>query len=515
MSIIKIRMNNAQRVTFNTLILYIRMFLTVGISLYATRIVLNSLGEIDYGIYNIVGGVIGALSFLNGALSVSTQRYMSYNLGAGISKMQSKVFGNSFLLHLFLAILISLSLYLLEPFIFHSFLNINADRIPSAIIVYRFMSASIFFSIINVPFYATIISHENMLYISIVEIGRALLVLFFAFLLMEYNADRLIFYGFYMALFIFIEFIAFALYCFKKYKECTIKSLVLYDKSLQKELVSFMGWNTFGGFTSVSKNQGISIILNLFFGTVINAAYGIALQVSNQLGFFSQTMLKALNPQIMKSEGANNRERTIRLSILASKLGFFLISIFAIPVLFEIKSILLLWLKNVPENTEMFCTFVLISIMMNQSTIGLQSAVQAVGNIKKYMIFVAGNKLLILPVAYICLKIGLSPLSVMITYLFFESISSVLRVFLLHIQANMSIKLFVKDVYLKIIIPLITILISGFLLTQIKISPYRFLYTIPIMMILYSVSIYLFGMKKYEKEELFKIIKSVRKKINI
>lgn len=506
-------MNNAQRVTYNTLILYTRMFLTIGISLYATRIVLNSLGEVDYGIYNIVGGIIGALAFLNGALSVSTQRYMAYNQGAGIYNMQSKIFGNSFLLHFFLGLTVSFCLFLLEPYIFNSFLNIESDRINSAIIVYRFMSFSIFFSILNVPFYATIISHENMLFISIVEILRSLLILFFAFLLIEYNSDKLIFYGFYMALIIFIEFIIFGFYCLKKYRECTLKSIFSFDKTLQKELLSFMGWNTFGGLSSVSKNQGISIVLNLFYGTVINAAYGIALQVSNQLNFFSQTMLKALNPQIMKSEGAHNRERTIRLSILASKYGFYLLSIFAIPVLFELKSILILWLKNVPDNTQMFCTFVLISIMINQSTIGLQSAIQAVGNIKKYMILVGGNKLLILPIAYLCLKIGLSPISVMITYMFFEALSSLLRLILLKKQAGMSIKHFVSEVYLKISIPLFTLILSGYLLLQTKFSPYRFLYTIPIMMFIYAISIYIFGMKKEEKEEIKKIINSVKKKI--
>jgi Na+-driven multidrug efflux pump len=279
-----------------------------------------------------------------------------------------------------------------------------------------------------------------------------------------------------------------------------------------KELLAFTGWNTFGALSGMCKSQGVAIVLNLFLGTVVNAAYGIANQISNQLNFFSSTMLKAVNPQIMQSEGANNRERMLRLSIIASKFGFYLIALFAIPVMFEISSILRWWLKSVPDNTIMFCRMILLSIMINQLTIGLQSAIQATGKIKNYMILVGGTKIMMIPVAFLFLKLQLPLITVMIAYAAFELAAGILRLICLKVYGQLSIKLFIRNTFFKEVLPVLSIVLSGIILCNFWNFNYRFLITIPVMMSVFGCVIYSCGLSDDEKKILNRLFKSIKMK---
>ena len=339
-------MQAATKVFFNTGVLYLRMLLTVGISLYTTRLVLNALGVDDFGIYNLIAGIITMLSFLNTAMAVSTQRYLSFYQGRKDKGMQKMVFANSFLLHILIGLSVVILLEAIGVFLFDGFLNIPGDRIEVARIIYHFMSLTVFFTIVAVPFSGSLYAHENILWVAIVTIIEVLLKLGIAILLYTINFDKLIFYGFTMAAVSIVSLLLYMIFCMKKYEECSLKVRRFYDKSLMKELSSFAGWNLFGAICGVGRSQGLAVILNLFFGTIVNAAYAIANQISGQLNFFSATMLRALNPQIMKSEGAGDRERMLRLSMSASKFGFFLLAFIAIPCIFEMPSILKFWLIN-------------------------------------------------------------------------------------------------------------------------------------------------------------------------
>jgi O-antigen/teichoic acid export membrane protein len=501
------------RVAFNTGILYAKMLITMGMSLYSTRLVLNALGESDYGIFNLIAGVIAMLSFLNGAMTVSTQRYLSFHQGMGDFEMQKKIFTNSWVLHIAISIIVVIVLLTFVPFLFGSFLNIPADRIPIAKALYYFMSVSVFFTIIEVPFTASLNAHENMFWIAIVNIIESVIKLGMALSLFYFiQSNRLIVYGMLMTVLSMIIFVLYATYCLKKYVECSISNYHI-DKVLIRELGSFAGWNLFGALCGLGKTQGIAIILNIFFGTVVNAAYGIANQVASQMNFFSATMLRALNPQIMKSEGANNREKMLWLSMIASKFGFFLLAFIAIPCIFEMPAILKIWLKEVPEYTVVFCSLILIGALVNQLTVGLQSAIQATGKIKMYQTVMGSIQLFNLPTSYLLLKLDFPIYSIMISFIMIELIACGFRLFFLKKLAHLSIKEYFNRVFLKEIVPAVISIVICCLLVNYLHFDFRFLMTITISIAMFGIGIYMFGLCKDEKNTINVMLNKFKIKI--
>ena len=501
------------RVVMNTGILYAKMLITMGITLYSTRLVLNALGASDYGIFNLIAGVIAMLSFLNAAMTVSTQRYLNFHQGTGNFEMQKKIFTNSWVLHIGIGLVVVVLLLALAPFLFDGFLNIPADRIPTAKMLYYFMSISVFFTIISVPFTASLNAHENMLWIAIVNIIESVFKLAIALSLAWFiQSERLIVYGILMAILSLISLSLYAVYCLRKYSECSVRNYQI-DKLLIKEIGGFVGWNLLGSFSNVGRTQGLAIVLNVFFGTVINAAYGIANQVAGQLNFFSQTMLRALNPQIMKSEGMNDRQRMLRLSMMASKFGFFLLAFIAIPCIFEMPTILKLWLKNVPDNTVVFCNLILIGTLIMQLTVGIPSMMQSVGKIKFYTLAVGGMMFLNLPIAIAFLMIGLPAYSVLISFIFTESIIVFLRLFFAKKIADLSIKEYVYRVFIKELLPIITSIITCWIIIHFLNFNFRFLFTISVSVLVFAISIYFTGLCADEKVLVNNMLKKAFKKI--
>jgi O-antigen/teichoic acid export membrane protein len=486
------------------------MLITAGVTLYSTRLVLNALGASDYGIFTLVAGVIAMLSFLNAAMTVSTQRYLSFHQGTGDTEMQRKIFTNSWILHIIIGVFVVAALWALTPFLFGGFLNIPADRMATAKTIYRFMSVSVFFTIIAVPFSASLNAHENMLWIAIVAIVQAFLKLAIAWSLAKFiQAERLVMFGMFTAALSFVAFLLYAAYCLRKYSECSIKKYRV-NKPLMKELSGFAGWNLFGAVCGVGRMEGLAVILNVFLGTVINAAYGIATQVLGQLYAFSQTMLQAINPQIMKSEGMNDRQRMLRLSMTASKCSFFLLALISIPIIFEMPAILKLWLTDVPEYTAVFCSLILIAELVNQLTFGLQSSIQAIGKIKMFQTGVGIIVLLNLPVACLLLKLSFPPYSVVAFTVVIEFIACVFKLFCLKKLAALSIREYFERVILKEVVPLLTIIFMCRLVTKtIAVGDFRFLITGMVSVSVFAVSIYFTGLCRDEK----KLVNNMLKKI--
>ncbi|MDR2039820.1 MAG: hypothetical protein LBQ60_18005 [Bacteroidales bacterium] len=506
--------STSQRVVFNTGILYAKMLITAGVTLYSTRVILNALGASDYGIFNLIASAVVMLSFLNVAMSTATQRYLSYQQGTKNFSMQKKIFSNSWILHIIIGFIIIIILQIAALFLFNGFLNIPEERISAAKAVYHFMTATVFFTVLSVPFTASLNAHENMLWIAIVSIVEAVLRLVIALSLICFvQYERLIFFGLFMACISLISFLLYAFYCLKKYDECDIKIHHI-DRTLMRELGSFAGWNLVGTFSGLGRNQGFAIVLNLFLGTIGNAAYGIAQQVSGQLNFFSATMLRALNPQIMKSEGANDRQRMLRLSMMASKFGFFLLAILAIPCIFEMSSVLELWLGNIPEYTVIFCSFMLISVMTDQLTIGLTSAIQATGKIKSYMIIVGSIKLLILPSAYVLLRLNYSIMTVLIVYVSLEILAGSFRLLSLKMIAGLSLKEYFNRVFKKEFLPVCLSISSCLLIIYLFQFNLRFLLTFSVSIIVFIVTAYFTGLCDDEKIIVEKLLLPIRKKIS-
>ena len=457
------------RVAKNTGILYLRMAITVFISLYATRLTLTALGVEDFGLYNLVGGVIAMLGFLNASMSSSTQRFMSFAQGQGDLNKIKQIFNMSTLLHLGIAVAVVIAFEIAGYFFFNGVLNIETARLPIAKLVYQFMVISTLFTIISVPYEAVITSHENMLFYAILGIIESVLKLGIAFyisygslslptdislidnhILIKYSLfDNLIIYGLLMALLNVLMLLVRRIYCHINYAECELSFKKHYNKSLIRQISSFAGWSLLGSASSMVSLYGQGIVINLFFGTSVNAAQGLANQISGQLGTFAITLIKALNPMIDKSEGAGNRALMLKATMMGSKVSFFLMMILHIPMLIEMPFILKLWLTNVPEFSVIFCQLLLARNLIEQLFNPLVSAISAQGNIRGYQTTSSLMTLLPLPVSYILFKLNYPAYSMYVIFILYSMLLSTIILYFAKKNCQLPINEFVGNVIIR------------------------------------------------------------------
>lgn len=507
-------MQAANRVVLNTGFLYGKMLISMFIALYATRLVLNALGVEDYGIFNLVSGIVAMLSFLNSSMTMSTQRYMSFFLGSGDAQKLKTAFNSSVWLHLVIGIVVVGLLEIAGIYLFGHVLNIPAERSPAAKIIFHFMALSAFFTIISVPYDAIINTHENMFLVAVLGILESVVKLSIAIALQYAAADKLILYCAVLALLTVALLIAKRVYCALKYKESKL-SIRDFDGKLLKEMFAYSGWGMVGASGVIAKTQGVAMILNVFFGAAINAAFGIANQVNAQLSFFAVTMLQSLNPQLVKSEGSGNRERMIMLSLMACKFSFYLMAFFAIPALIEMPFVLKLWLNVIPEHTVIFCRLIIIASLAYQLSAGLQMAVHAVGRIGTYQVIMSILLLLNLPGAYLLLKAGWPPASVLVLSIFIECVITAYRMFAAKRHTGMPVSVFLQRVVLNAMMPVVlsalTALIPYYFMEE---GFARLFCTGVITVITLTLSIRLMGLTTYEREKLEGIILKVMSKVH-
>lgn len=502
-------MHPAKRVAVNTGFLYARMAITVFISLYAIRLILNALGANDFGLFNVVGGAIAMLTFLNNAMATATQRFMSLAQGEGDFDKQKHIFNVSLVLHFIIAILVVILLEVAGYFLFNGILQIPSDRIVVAKLIFQFMLMSTFFTIISVPFDAVINAHENMLLVAVLGVVEAIFKLLIAIYITSTSFDKLICYGFLMAILSIFLLIVRQIYCHKKYEEVVINIKAYFSKTLFREMTGFAGWSLLNCSSSMIANSGQSIVINIFFGTAINAAQGIANQVSGQLSVFAGTMLKALNPMIAKSEGAGNRTLMLKASMFGSKTSFYLLMITFIPVLIEMPYILGIWLKNVPEFAIIFCRLLLIRNLIDQMYITLLSAIVAVGNIKKTQIVTSILYILPLIISYLLYRHNFPAYALYIVFMVFSFISAMVVIYFAKVNCGMSILDYLKNVILPstlcISIVFILSLIPMFVM---DIGIIRLIYVTLIATSASFITIWLIGLTIEERIKLKEIFKS-------
>lgn len=363
------------------------MGITVFVSLYTTRLILNALGASDFGVYGVVGGAITMLGFLNGAMASATQRFMSYTEGEGNKERLLSIFNNSLLLHWLIAIIVAVLLEGAMFVFFGGVLNIEPERVYAAKFIYHFAVISTIFTIITVPYDAAINAHENMLYYAIVGIIESVLKFVAAIVIVYVHSDKLILYGLFMTVITILMLIIKQLYCQKHYSECKIALKKYVCTDTLKEISGFAGWNFIGSMGTLLGNCGGSIIINHYFGTSINAAQNVGAQLRGQMLAFSNNMLKALNPVIVKKEGGGDRESMLKFSLTGSKLSYLVFALMAIPFLIETPYILKVWLKTVPEWAVCFSRFQMSIALMEQLTITLGTTLGATGNIREMNVF--------------------------------------------------------------------------------------------------------------------------------
>lgn len=474
-------MNPVKRIVINTAAQYSRSIINIILSLYSTRLILAALGVSDFGIYSIIGGVVSMLGFITNALVITTQRYISYHYGQENIDIVRRIFSNSLLIHVVFAIALSLILFLLKDVVIYHWINIPLNRIYTAENVYLFTIAILAVTILIAPYKAVFIARENIVYVSIVEVVDGFLKLFLAIYITYSTSDRLLLYAAMMFFIQLCNLLAFSLYAIKNFSEC---SLFVKRKDISSShilsLLSFAGWTTYGAGVVVFRNQGIAIMLNNFFGTMINAAYGIAFQVQGAMAFVSTSVLNAMNPQIIKAEGAGDRKGMLKLAMQESKYSTALMMMITIPAIWEMHSILSFWLEKVPQGTEMFCIFILLSFIADQLTYGLNTANQASGQVRVYSLLMYTPKLAVLPLALFVLLIWHNVGVVMFIYFIIEFIVSVSRLFYIKRKMGLNISEFVRKA-ISPLLPLgIVLFIVGFLCIHFVVLPYRFIFTMAV-----------------------------------
>lgn len=507
--------STANRVIKNTGFLYAKMGITMFISLYTTRLILNSLGASDFGIFNIVGGAIAMLGFLNAAMASATQRFMSYSEGEGDKEKQKSIFNVSFVLHLGISFVVGIALLITGYFFFNGILNIPEDRVFAAKVVYGNLIVSTMFTVMTVPYDAAMNAHENMKYYAIVGILESFLKLGVAFACVYTTFDKLIVYGSLMACIPLITLTIMRVYCHKHYEECVIAPCRYWNKRLMREMTSFAGWNFMGSAVSMLSAYGQGIILNHFFGTILNAAQGIALQINGQLQALSSNMLKAINPILGKSAGAQDTQMLIKATTFGAKYASALYSLIAIPIFIEAPYILKLWLQNIPEWTIIFVRFQLLRTFIEFQFTTLPSSIAATGKIKKYSFCSSMSNLLQLPVIYIFFRLGFPPYFMYIaTILFGNLIVYAFALYFAKKNYSLSPTLYFREVLTPLCI---TTIITVVILYAVK----QFIDTSHIINLitfsLLSVTIYCFIFitlsSKEEKTNLLQLITYLKKRI--
>ncbi len=443
-------MSESKRIVKNTMFLYIRMFLIMGITLYTSRIVLRELGVSDYGVYNLVAGFVTMLGFFNAAMSTATQRYLSFDIGKGNIQQLSKTFSVTLTIHIAIAVLALFFAETIGLWYINNKMIFPHERLFAVNVVYQFSILTFLLNIIQVPYNALIIARERMNMYAYVSILEAVLKLSIVFFLVYFGSDKLITYSVLTFCVAFIIRLIYQIYCRHQFKESKYK--FQYDKQYFKELISYSGWNLFGNIASVAKGQGVNIVLNIFFGTVVNAAYGITNQVFTAVNLFVSNFQLALNPQIIKNYSQGNFKQSHYLISQGTKFSFFLMLIIVTPILLNTDYILNFWLKTPPEHTTIFVQLCLINILIDCLSGSLMTGAQATGKIKWYQIIVGTLVFLNLPISYFVLKLGAKPYSVYYVSIFISIISLQFRLYFLKKTMNFDVKTYYWTVLLKVIV---------------------------------------------------------------
>lgn len=440
---------NTGRIAKNTALLYFRMMITMGINLYASRVILNALGIQDFGIYNVVGGVVAMFGFLNSSMTSSTQRFLTIELANNTGKLKS-VFNNSMIIHLSIALVIVLLSATIGLWFFLEKMTIPPNRLEAATWTYIFSVLSAVIIIIRVPYNATIIAHEKMSAFAYISIFEAFFKLLTVYMLIFINSDRLTAYAVLSFICQLLISTVYVVYCKKTFIEASFQ--LVKDKSTFKEMLTFAKWSIFGNLSGIAFTQGLNLLLNVFFSPSINAARGIAVQVQQAVSTFTFNFQTAINPQLMKSYAQNDLPYMHRLIYSSSKFSYLLLFMISLPLLIETEMILSLWLKVVPGYTAIFTRIILCSAIIDATANSLMRAVDATGKIKRYQTIIGSVLLSILPISYVVLKLGGNPPSVFIVHLVICILAFIIRLFIIRPLIKLSITIYLKEVIYPILL---------------------------------------------------------------
>lgn len=410
----------------NSVFLYLRQILIMVVGLIAVRVTLRTLGAEDYGVYNVVAGSVTLFSFLVGAVGVGAQRFFSYYIGKGDKEQLMRVFTNTFSIYLALAFAVVVFTEVIGMYLLENKLIIPDSRITAAHVVFQLSCITLFFNIMQAPFVALVVAHENMKIFAQLGVYDAVAKLLLVFLLLVIPGDKLVVYAALSLVVVLSCSIFYQKFCCHHYEECKLR--ISWDRILSKEILSYNGWNLWGQFASVMKNQGLSIMLNTFYGPVVNAAVQVASQVRGLCVTLSNNFTAAVNPQIIKSYSANDNDRLFRLAFGSAKLNFILMLVLILPMIFHVEYLLHLWLGEVPDWTIIICRLLLIDSLVEVASAPFATINQATGKIGLYQFVLGLVGLMNLPFAYIALNYNANPSFVFVIGIFIQVLVAIIRV---------------------------------------------------------------------------------------
>lgn len=495
-----------KRIAQNTILLYIRTFLLMAITLYTSRVVLETLGVNDYGIYNVVGGFVAMFAVISGALSSSISRFITYELGHGDKTKLNKIFSTSVNIQFLIGLIILIIGESIGIWFLNNKMNIPVERIEAANWIFQCSLLSFIINLISVPYNAAIIAHEKMKAFAYISILEAIFKLLIVYILIISQIDKLILYAILNVIISLTIRLIYSVYCNRNFTECHYS--FVYDKSILKEMTGYAGWSFLTNASYILNTQGINILVNIFFGVAINAARGIATQVDASIMQFVNNFTTAINPQIIKLYANNEKDQMFKLVCHGAKYSYFLLLFFAIPFICETDIILRLWLKNVPEHTTIFLRLSVMSSMMNILGNTQWTACQATGKIRNYTLIITPLGCLVFPLTWIFYKLGFPVESAYYIFIFIYLLLDIVRLFIMKKLIGFPIRMFVNEVFMVIFFVTLAAIILP--ITEMILIP-QTIWRLPITFIISSisilVSIYLLGLSKSEKEVFIETIK--------
>lgn len=505
--------DNNKRIAKNTLLLYVRMLFTMAVSLFTSRVILNTLGVEDYGINNVVGGIVTMFSVLSGSLSSSISRFITFELGKGNIERLKTIFSTGVNIQLGMSVLIIIIAEAVGIWFLNTKMNIPTDRMVAANWVFQCAILTFVLNLLSVPYNAAIIAHEKMsafAYISVVEVSLKLIIVY---MLMISPFDRLETYAVLLLLVGAVIRFIYGYYCKRHFEECTYH--FVFDKPVLKEMTGFAGWNFLGNGAYMLNTQGVNILMNLYFGVAVNAARGIATQVDAALKQFVNNFTTAVNPQITKSYAQGDLDYMHKLVCRSAKFSAFLMMFFAVPIILETNTILTIWLKTVPDYAVIFLQWIIISSFMDTVLANsLVTSMFATGKIKRYQIIVTTVGCWVFPLSWIAFKLGFEPQVGYILYFIIYTILLFVRLYLLKDMVKLPVMMYIREVLYKLA-PIIVVgfAIPGILILTMDAGWLRLILVCLLSVLVTAASEYFIGLSNKEKNFVAEKIKLVIGKI--
>lgn len=505
--------DNNQRIAKNTLLLYGRMLLMMVISLYTSRVILNALGVEDYGIYNVVGGVVAMFSILSSSLAAAISRFITFELGRGDLEKLQKVFCAAINVQLVLILLIIPVIEIVGLWFLNYKMVIPIERLAAANWVFQFSVITFAINLMSVPYNASIVAHERMSVFAYISLFDAVAKLFVAFSLLRNPFDRLIYYGLFILLIGLIQRIIYAWYCKKNFKECRYK--MAFDYQTTKDMFGFAGWNFIGSSSAVLRDQGGNMIINLFCGPAVNAARGVAMSVNTAVTGFVGSFMTAINPQITKCYASGDYDYMFRLIFQGARFSFYILLILTLPIILTTQYLLELWLGGVPEHAANFVQLLLLYAMSESLAHPLVTAMLATGKIRNYQLIVGGCQLLNLPVSYFLFRLGYPPESLFVVAIIVSIICEAARLLMLRTMIRLSVRSFLRNVYFNVILVSIVSFIVPSIVENVigQDSIYDFIIICTVSVLSASMSIYFIGCNKKDRTFIQNALKKIISKI--